>query len=121
MLAACTVPHNAPTTYPSLAVIPCLAALSFGLQRYTWHTAQKRYSPEHVPVWCSCELPENPDLAMAECDRCLNWYHFACEGESAEAVAQGGAYICRRCRRAMSNGVLVEPSAAGYIAGPPRP
>ena len=68
-------------------------------------------------MWCSCELPENPDLAMAECDRCLRWYHFVCENltqaESAEVVAGGGSYICRGCCSAMSAVLLGSAAPAG--------
>ena len=46
------------------------------------------FSPEKIPtveVFCICKIPwvwhlsKKPDLNMAECDTCHNWYHRNCE------------------------------------------
>lgn len=67
--------------------------------RYTYHTAARRFSPEQVPVYCTCELPENPDLFMAECDGCLHWFHpHPCEGVDPAEVQTTGKFMCRKCR-----------------------
>ena len=68
--------------------------------RYTYYTATRRFSPEQVPVYCSCELPENPDFFMAECDGCLRWFHpHPCEGVDPAEVQATGKFRCRKCRQ----------------------
>lgn len=82
--------------------------------RYTYHTATKRFSPEQVPVYCSCERPENPDIYMAECDMCLQWFHpYPCEGVDPSEVQATGKFMCRRCRARI-------PGASGVAAQAPK-
>jgi hypothetical protein len=39
---------------------------------------------------------------MAECDRCLAWLHYACEGITQEEMDGCDSYICVRCRQEMA-------------------
>lgn len=72
--------------------------------RYNYQTTTKRFTPEEVPVFCSCELPENPDHFMAECDSCLNWFHpHPCEGVDPAKVLATGKFKCRQCRNEGQN------------------
>lgn len=34
--------------------------------------AQEEFVPQHMPVYCICELPYNPDKFMVQCSACLN-------------------------------------------------
>lgn len=31
------------------------------------------FEPERVPVYCLCELPDNPDKPMVMCEQCEEW------------------------------------------------
>ena len=75
--------------------------------RFTYAAAKQTFEPKRVPVFCSCAMPFNPDLAMLECrGPCVDWYHPECLalaasgpfGERAEAArragAVGGAALC---------------------------
>jgi len=88
--------------------------------RYTYHTATRRFSPEQVPVYCSCELPENPDFFMAECDVCLRWFHPHCQDVDPLEVQATGKFSCHKCREAIAAEVAaVEKRGAGLAVPPP--
>lgn len=89
--------------------------------RYTYHTATRRFSPEQVPVYCSCELPENPDFFMAECDMCLRWFHpHPCEGVDPAEVQATGKFSCRKCRQTHAAQAAAKNIGAGLEIPPPR-
>lgn len=93
--------HPAPTPRPPFPAqeLEIVTSTDF-YWRYTYHTATRRFSPEEVPVYCSCNLPENPDIMMAECDACLRWFHpFPCEGVDPSEVQATGKFMCRGCRQ----------------------
>ena len=55
-------------------------------------------SPEHVHVFCSCNMPVNPDLLMLSCDTCKDWFHPHCIGmKDSEAQKWQGPYVCPEC------------------------
>lgn len=90
--------------------------------RYTYHTATRRFSPEQVPVYCSCELPENPDFFMAECDVCLRWFHpHPCEGVDPTEVQARGKFSCRKCRQEKAAQAAAEGMGAGREIPPSIP
>ena len=35
--------------------------------------AEKEFKPDRVPVYCSCEMPYNPDQMMVMCKICEEW------------------------------------------------
>eukprot|EP00658_Telonema_sp_P-2_P077232 TRINITY_DN6936_c0_g1_i7.p1 TRINITY_DN6936_c0_g1~~TRINITY_DN6936_c0_g1_i7.p1 ORF type:complete len:230 (-),score=74.56 TRINITY_DN6936_c0_g1_i7:107-796(-) len=63
---------------------------TIGLRDYFWRYNYKastgEFRPKTVPVFCNCEEPYNPDLAMIQCDRCEEWYHLGCVGLSEEEL-----------------------------------
>ena len=34
---------------------------------------QKIFKPDRVPVYCTCEMPYNPDQKMVMCEHCKDW------------------------------------------------
>ena len=58
-----------------------------------------------VPVYCHCRMPYNkkhcegkPELQMAECDRCNNWYNRKCEKIPFQVFTNPGYYwLCSKC------------------------
>jgi hypothetical protein len=34
---------------------------------------QKVFKPDRVPVYCTCEMPYNPDQKMVMCEACKDW------------------------------------------------
>jgi len=69
--------------------------------RFHYRAAAQKFAPSRVPVFCRCEMPYNPDLAMLECIACAEWYHPECLGMGAAEVgaAQRG-FVCPDCSRA---------------------
>ena len=66
--------------------------------RFTYHTKTGKMSPEHVHVFCSCNMPVNPDLLMLSCDTCKDWFHPHCIGmKDSEAQKWQGPYVCPEC------------------------
>lgn len=41
--------------------------------RFRFATATQKFVPEKVAVFCVCQLPENPDQPMVECEACAEW------------------------------------------------
>ena len=39
----------------------------------TLQPGKKEFEPDQVPVYCSCELPYNPDKPMLMCEQCEDW------------------------------------------------
>ena len=35
--------------------------------------AEKEFKPDRVPVYCTCEMPYNPDQLMIMCKVCEEW------------------------------------------------
>ena len=33
---------------------------------------------KHVPIYCSCHMPNVPDIQMIECTSCKDWFHVFC-------------------------------------------
>ncbi|MEW5305458.1 MAG: hypothetical protein WDW36_007996 [Sanguina aurantia] len=46
--------------------------------RFFYKPATTEFVPDKVPVYCTCELPYNPDRDMVLCDECEDWYHWDC-------------------------------------------
>eukprot|EP00775_Hariotina_reticulata_P001335 gene1335-1678_t len=55
--------------------------------RFTYKPAQRVFEPPKVPVFCTCELPYNPDKFMVMCDACQEWYHPECLKTSRKMLA----------------------------------
>lgn len=50
--------------------------------RYFYSARRKEFKPDRVMVYCTCQLPYNPDLPMVMCEQCEEWYHLECLGVS---------------------------------------
>ena len=38
--------------------------------RFSYKASKGEFKPVKVPVYCTCEMPYNPDLFMVECESC---------------------------------------------------
>ena len=38
--------------------------------RFSYKASKGEFKPDKVPVYCTCEMPYNPDLFMVECESC---------------------------------------------------
>jgi hypothetical protein len=41
--------------------------------RFMYKAQQKVFKPDRVPVYCTCEMPYNPDQKMVMCESCKDW------------------------------------------------
>ncbi|CAI5949824.1 unnamed protein product [Closterium sp. NIES-65] len=41
--------------------------------RFEYKAATGTFKPDHVAVYCVCEMPYNPDDLMVQCDSCRDW------------------------------------------------
>mmetsp|Transcript_31068 Transcript_31068/g.68974 ORF Transcript_31068/g.68974 Transcript_31068/m.68974 type:complete len:203 (+) Transcript_31068:257-865(+) len=82
--------------------------------RFTYKPAKKEFDPDRVPVYCSCELPYNPDRPMVMCDACEEWYHPDCIGLPATYVkAEKERFVCSECKRLNGGNVPNKRPALG--------
>ncbi|KAG6557898.1 hypothetical protein Mapa_000075 [Marchantia paleacea] len=65
--------------------------------RFEYKAALQVLSPEVVDVYCSCEMPYNPDHFMVQCEACSDWFHPSCVKLSREQVANMDTYVCADC------------------------
>lgn len=66
--------------------------------RFLYKSKEGSFRPEEVPVFCACAQPYNPDRLMVECERCEDWFHPECVGETQESVTAEPTWMCRTCR-----------------------
>jgi len=52
--------------------LPVLGEADF-FWRIEYLPQKRTFKPDRVPVFCTCELPYNPDLMMGQCDHCNDW------------------------------------------------
>mmetsp|Transcript_7197 Transcript_7197/g.26456 ORF Transcript_7197/g.26456 Transcript_7197/m.26456 type:complete len:192 (-) Transcript_7197:2372-2947(-) len=65
--------------------------------RFQYKASTGDFTPDRVPVYCTCELPFNPDFYMIECDLCSEWYHPECIGLSYEQIKKMKSFTCPNC------------------------
>eukprot|EP00877_Chromochloris_zofingiensis_P003074 jgi/Chrzof1/12768/Cz07g06240.t1 len=83
--------------------------------RFTYKPAKKEFEPDRVPVFCTCEMPYNPDKFMVMCDNCEEWYHPECLKMTKKAVAGISNWTCPECvqggpasnKQARANGTMM--------------
>lgn len=51
---------------------------------------------EFLPLHCVCNMPENPDLLMIQCESCCRWFHPPCLNLSAEQTV-ADHFVCMDC------------------------
>uniref|UniRef100_A0A7S3QRP8 PHD-type domain-containing protein n=1 Tax=Dunaliella tertiolecta TaxID=3047 RepID=A0A7S3QRP8_DUNTE len=66
--------------------------------RFSYKPASKEFEPDRVPVYCTCELPYNPDLPMIMCDQCEEWYHLKCLEDRNNKVELQQSFCCDQCK-----------------------
>eukprot|EP00741_Cyanophora_paradoxa_P007391 tig00001127_g7150.t1 len=79
---------------------------------------QNRYGHNFDLKYCICDGAEDPEGAMVQCNRCWDWFHFACIGLSAEEDVDAMApYVCAACAATTCTG----PSSPPPPPPPPPP
>eukprot|EP00897_Mesotaenium_endlicherianum_P001125 jgi/Mesen1/11012/ME000098S10402 len=65
--------------------------------RFEYKAASGAFHPDHVTVYCLCEMPYNPDDLMVNCDVCNDWFHPKCIKKSFKEVREMSSYVCEGC------------------------
>ena len=56
-------------------------------------------SSQTVDLHCSCRMPEEDNVEMAECDTCKNWYHKHCMNIPNEVFSEQEVHWeCKNCK-----------------------
>ena len=51
-----------------------------------------------VPLYCSCRMPEMPDIGMIMCSQCRAWFHIdTCVTIPQQAMKRGERWLCTYC------------------------
>mmetsp|Transcript_38176 Transcript_38176/g.53000 ORF Transcript_38176/g.53000 Transcript_38176/m.53000 type:complete len:313 (+) Transcript_38176:180-1118(+) len=66
--------------------------------RFRYKASTGKFTPNRVPVYCSCEMPYNPDEFMVQCENCKEWYHPQCLGYADDDVARVEMFFCHQCK-----------------------
>lgn len=66
--------------------------------RFLYRPSKREFEPDRVPVYCTCEMPYNPDKSMVMCDHCQEWYHPDCLQLTLQQVQQMATFICPTCK-----------------------
>ncbi|KXS11627.1 hypothetical protein M427DRAFT_60487 [Gonapodya prolifera JEL478] len=64
------------------------------------YTAVKGKILTELPRYCTCSLPENPDLPLIQCDSCEKWFHADCVGFVMEEFKEEDPWYCPECEDA---------------------
>mmetsp|Transcript_40713 Transcript_40713/g.49384 ORF Transcript_40713/g.49384 Transcript_40713/m.49384 type:complete len:296 (+) Transcript_40713:376-1263(+) len=67
--------------------------------RFTYAARTGEFSPDRVSVYCTCEMPYNPDEFMVQCDTCHDWFHARCLGAKVTSLQQAHWFLCPYCKR----------------------
>mmetsp|Transcript_5298 Transcript_5298/g.21660 ORF Transcript_5298/g.21660 Transcript_5298/m.21660 type:complete len:200 (+) Transcript_5298:156-755(+) len=67
--------------------------------RFSYKASKGEFKPDKVPVYCTCEMPYNPDLFMVECESCEEWYHPQCVGTTKKRVEKLAHFECPSCEK----------------------
>ena len=68
--------------------LPCCAALC------CVQASKREFKPDRVMVYCSCQLPFNPDQPMVMCSGCEEWYHLGCLGIEGASEDELAGFVC---------------------------
>ncbi len=64
--------------------------------RFSYNPTTGNFKPETTPVYCICELPQNPDRDMVMCERCRDWFHCDCVHFNPKENPNT-LYVCDQC------------------------
>ena len=70
--------------------------------RFSYKASKGEFKPDKVPVYCTCEMPYNPDLFMVECESCEEWYHPQCVRTTKKQVEKLAHFVCPSCEKAQA-------------------
>lgn len=65
--------------------------------RFEYKAATGAFVPNEVAIYCTCEMPYNPDDLMEQCQNCKDWFHPSCLGQSIEQVKNLEHFYCKDC------------------------
>eukprot|EP00475_Leptophrys_vorax_P025791 TRINITY_DN36060_c1_g1_i2.p1 TRINITY_DN36060_c1_g1~~TRINITY_DN36060_c1_g1_i2.p1 ORF type:complete len:203 (-),score=6.84 TRINITY_DN36060_c1_g1_i2:340-948(-) len=65
--------------------------------RFEYKAATGTFKPDHVAVYCVCEMPYNPDDLMVQCEACKDWFHPNCIHLTPEQVKRMTNFTCEKC------------------------
>ncbi|CAM6109893.1 unnamed protein product [Calypogeia fissa] len=65
--------------------------------RFEYKASTGGFTPDRVAVYCTCEMPYNPDDLMVQCEQCKDWFHPTCMNISAEQVKKMEQFVCPEC------------------------
>lgn len=65
--------------------------------RFEYNAATGGFTPDRVAVHCKCEMPYNPDVLMAQCEACKDWFHPPCVNLTTEQVKKMDHFFCSDC------------------------
>ncbi|XP_047335639.1 chromatin remodeling protein EBS-like [Impatiens glandulifera] len=65
--------------------------------RFEYKAAIGLFLPIRVRVYCKCQIPENPDHFMVQCEECKNWYHPFCLEMTIDQAKQLDPFMCSDC------------------------
>ncbi|KAJ9524443.1 hypothetical protein QJQ45_019507 [Haematococcus lacustris] len=86
-------------TLSQYLALPCITTTDF-FSRFTYKATEEVFEPDRVVVYCSCELPYNPDWPMIMCSGCQEWYHLHCLGLDTASLDTSKPFICAECQKA---------------------
>ena len=78
--------------------------------RFMYLSSKGEFRPATVAVFCACMEPYNPDRMMVMCERCEEWFHPDCVGETQASVSRATSWNCPRCR---ANAAAMPPPPSG--------
>eukprot|EP00249_Psilotum_nudum_P030572 c43327_g1_i1 orf=207-767(+) len=65
--------------------------------RFEYKAASGTFIPDRVAVYCTCEMPYNPDELMVQCEKCRDWFHPSCVHKTPEEIRQLYHFFCPGC------------------------
>jgi hypothetical protein len=65
--------------------------------RFDYFATAGTFSPDRVAVYCTCELPYNPDDLMVQCEKCKDWFHPKCVKMTVEEIKGLNNFACPEC------------------------
>ncbi|CAI9294734.1 unnamed protein product [Lactuca saligna] len=65
--------------------------------RFEYHSSTGDFSPNSVAVYCTCEMPYNPDHFMIQCGGCTDWFHPACLHMTVDEAKRIEHLFCQSC------------------------
>ncbi|KAF8405298.1 hypothetical protein HHK36_010200 [Tetracentron sinense] len=65
--------------------------------RFEYNSSTGAFNPDSVAVYCTCEMPYNPDDLMIQCEGCSDWFHPPCVEMTAEEAKKLDKFFCLSC------------------------